>query len=229
MENLIIHTKSLSRFLQILDSSFPNGGFIHSFGLESYTIEGLIKDNEDLYRYLENFVQDQYIRFEYPFVKKIFDLLDKNRLDLIIKEDEKFTSMQNYAFAKASCDIGKNYLKHLNFDIKKDIVKNYFNAVVLKKSEGCELLVLSAYAYELNMDYMTFLLLWSKKNLINIALSILKISRIKPSQIQQILFKFDNKLEKYIKKRSKNISNFNPLFEEVIFKHYILEPKMFAT
>jgi urease accessory protein len=65
--------------------------------------------------------------------------------------------------------------------------------------------------------------------LINIASASLKISRIKPTEIQQILFWFDEILEEKIKNSSKNISNFNPLFEEVIFSHLNLEPKMFTT
>jgi urease accessory protein len=65
--------------------------------------------------------------------------------------------------------------------------------------------------------------------LINIASASLKISRIKPTEIQQILFWFDEILEEKISSGSKNISNFNPLFEEVIFSHLNLEPKLFAT
>ena len=71
-----------------------------------------------------------------------------------------------------------------------------------------------------------------KKNLINIATTSLKISRIKPSEIQQMLFEFDEFLENIdfnfdIKKDK--ITNFNPLFEEIIFSHKNLEPKMFTT
>lgn len=57
----------------------------------------------------------------------------------------------------------------------------------------------------------------------------LKISRIKPSDIQQMLFEFDYKLEDMIKNSSQNINSFNPLFEEIIYKHKMLEPKMFVT
>ncbi len=98
-----------------------------------------------------------------------------------------------------------------------------------KNSVGNELFILSSYAYELDLDVDTFLLLWCKKSLINIASASLKISRIKPSEIQQILFEFDEIIEESIKNSSKKMSNFNPLFEEVIFSHLNLEPKMFVT
>jgi len=229
MENYIIHTKALSRLIQVFDSSFPSGGFVHSLGLEPHIVLEVVQDDKDLKIYLENLIIDQYQKFEFVYAKRVFKLLKKKRLNLIIKEDEKYSAMLNYEFSKASCDMGENYLKHINFDIKNKIVKNYFKAVEMDKTVGNELIVLSVYAYELGVDCDIFLLLWCKKNIVNIAYASLKVSRIKPSQIQKLLFEFDTVLEEYIKNSSENISNFNPLFEEVIFAHKSLEPKMFVT
>ena len=53
---------------------------------------------------------------------------------------------------------------------------------------------------------------------------------VKPSEIQKMLFEIDEILEKFDYKNIKNkITNFNPLFEEIIFAHKNLEPKMFTT
>jgi len=222
-------SKALSRFIQILDGVFPSGAFVHSFGLEPHIVLGFVNDKKSLKRYLENIICDQYQRLEFVAVKKAFELFQEDKLSFIIKEDKKYASMLSFEYAKASKDLGENYLKHINFDIKKEIVKKYFEKVKSKQSVGNELFILSAYAYELDLDVDTFLLLWTKKSLINIASASLKISRIKPSEIQQVLFEFDELIEKSIKDCSKNISNFNPLFEEVIFSHLNLEPKMFTT
>ena len=42
--------KSLSRFLQILDGSFPSGIFVHSFGLEPHIIKEKVvfKENREI-------------------------------------------------------------------------------------------------------------------------------------------------------------------------------------
>ncbi len=229
MENHTIHTKALARFIQIFDGSFPSGSFVHSFGLEPHVVLGVVRDDESLKRYLENLIIDQYQKFEFVYAKKIFKFLELSRLDLIVQEDEKYISMMNYEFSKASCDIGENYLKHINFEIKKEIVKEYFDLIEEDSIAGNELGVLSAYAYELGLTCSAFLLLWCKKNIINIAYSSLKISRIKPSQIQKLLFEFDDVLEEYIQNSGQNIGTFNPLFEENIFAHKSLEPKMFVT
>ena len=89
---------------------------------------------------------------------------------------------------------------------------------------------MATYAYDLDISMEDFIVMWTKKNLINIAATSLKISRIKPSEIQQMLFEFDEILSDLDFRNIKNkITNFNPLFEENIFQHSVLEPKMFAT
>lgn len=224
-----MNSLALSRFLQLLDGVFPSGAFVHSFGLEPHIVLDFVKDKESLKQYLENIVIDQYQKLEFVAVKKVYKLLEEEKLNHLIKEDEKYSSMLSLEYAKASKDLGENYLKHINFEIKNKIVKGYFQKVQDKKSFGNELFILASYAYELGLDCDTFLLFWTKKSLINIASASLKISRIKPTEIQQILFCFDEILEEKINSSSKNISNFNPLFEEIIFSHLNLEPKMFAT
>ncbi len=137
--------------------------------------------------------------------------------------------MLSFEYAKASKNLGENYLKLIDFEIYNNTVKEYFNKVKENKSFGNELFILSTYAFELGLDQNTFLLFWAKKSLINIASASLKISRIKPTQIQQILFEFDNKIENIIEVSSNCPNNFNPLFEEIIFCHKQLEPKLFTT
>ena len=44
--------KSLSRFLQILDGTFPSGVFVHSFGLEPHIIKQSVKDINTLNEWL---------------------------------------------------------------------------------------------------------------------------------------------------------------------------------
>ena len=229
MEKHIIPTKSLSSFLQILDGSFPSGSFVHSFGLEPYIVLEKVTCVDELKNFLRNLIIDQYIGLDFVFVKKVFSYFTDKKLHLIKREDKLFYAMLSYEYAKASSNLGKNYLKQINFGIKKDIVKNYFDGVSQGKYIGNELCILSAYAYELELDVDLFLLLWCKKNIINISMASLKISKIKPSDIQRMLFEFDDELENLIQNSSQNINSFNPLFEEVIYQHDKLEPKMFVT
>jgi urease accessory protein len=224
--------KALSRFLQILDGSFPSGAFVHSFGLEPHVIKQNVKDINTLKIYLKNIIIDQYTNMEFIYIKKVYDALNRNKLHLIKKMDNIYGGCLTYEYTKLSINIGNNYYTQIKNHPTKQIVKEYFSLIENKQSLGNEIIVLSAYAFDLDIALEDFIVMWTKKNLINIAATTLKISRIKPSEIQQMLFEFDEILENLdfsfdIKKDK--ITNFNPLFEEVIFSHKNLEPKMFAT
>ena len=222
--------KSLSRFIQILDGSFPSGVFVHSFGLEPHVLKEKVKDIKSLKIYLENLIIDQYWKFEFVYVRKVYEILEKEKLGILKKLDNELGSFLSYEFAKASKDIGENYFIQIKDLASKTIVKDYFELIKQKKTEANEIIVLSAMAFDMDIAYEDFIVMWTKKNLINIAVSSLKISRIKPSEIQKALFEIDEMLEKFDYKNMENkITNFNPLFEEIIFAHRNLEPKMFTT
>lgn len=229
MEKHTIATKSISRFLQLFDGSFPSGSFVHSFGLEPHIISGKVSNKDELKQYLENLIKYQYEGNEFVFITKVYKALENHNLTLLIKEDNHFSAMYSYEFSKASQDIGANYLKQIGDLFTTDIAKKYLDTLKNKIAFGNELLILTMYAYELGLKKDFFTFLWCKQNLITIAISSLKISRIKPSEIQQILFSFDDKLEVMIQNQSKSYNSFNPLFEEVIYQHKTLEPKLFMT
>lgn len=215
--------------MQLLDGSFPSGSFVHSFGLESHVVLEKVSTIEALENYLHNIIIDQYQKFEFPFIARIFACLETDKVDRLIKEDKNYSAMLNFEYAKASHTIGHNYLKHINNKIHNPVVQYFYEAVSQQKSPGNELAILSAYAYELNLEKELLMLLWCKKSLIALASCTLKISRIKPSEIQQMLFRFDDTLDEYIQGASTKIENFNPLFEEIIYQHLHLEPKLFTT
>lgn len=222
--------KSLSRFLQILDGSFPSGVFVHSFGLEPHVLKEKVKDINSLKIYLENLILDQYSKIEFVYVKKVYEALEKEKLGILKKLDNELGAYLTFEFAKASRDIGQNYFVQIKNLASKDIVKEYFSLIENKFCIGNEIIVLSAMAFDMDICLEDFIVMWTKKNLINIAVTTLKISRIKPSEIQKMLFEIDEILEKFDYKNIKNkITNFNPLFEEIIFAHKNLEPKLFVT
>lgn len=231
MAKHITHTslKSLSRFMQILDGSFPSGVFVHSFGLEPHIVKEKVQDISTLKIYLENLIIDQYSKMEFVYIKKTYKYLEENKLILLKKLDNEISSYLTYDYAKASRDIGHNYYKQIKDTVLKKQVKEYFCFIEDEKVDANELVVLSSYAYDLDISIEDFIVMWTKKNLINIAATTLKISRIKPSDIQKMLFEFDDILENIDFNFDDKITNFNPLFEEVIFEHKVLEPKMFVT
>jgi len=221
--------EAIARFMQVLDSAFPSGSFVHSFGLEPHIVSGRVYDKESLKQYLENHIVDQYRQCEFPFVVQCYQALLAHNLKAFIRLDQQFSAMFSDTFAQASRDIGRNYLKHIEALPHHAISKDYFHAIKMQNAVGNELAVLSAYAFELGMDKALFLVMWSKKNLMSIAMCAVKISRIKPSDIQEILFELDVLLLDATKHYLPTMGNFNPLFEQTIYQHRVCEPKLFMT
>ena len=224
-----IKLKSLSRFMQILDGSFPSGMFVHSFGLEPHIVKEKVRDINTLRIYLQNLIIDQYSKMEFVYVQKTYKFLAENKLSLLKKLDNEISSYLTYEYAKASKNIGHNYYIQIKDTVTLPSVKEYFNLIKEEKSDANELIVLASYAYDLNINIKEFIVMWTKKNLINIAATSIKISKIKPSDIQKMLFEFDDLIENIDFNFDDKITNFNPIFEEVIFEHKTLEPKMFVT
>lgn len=224
------HLKSLARFMQILDGSFPSGVFVHSFGLEPHILKEKVFDICSLKIYLENLIMDQYLKMEFVAVTKAYDALENSKLSLIKKLDNSYDSFLTFDYAKASKDIGQNYFAQIKNLPKKQIVKEYFSLINEKKANANEIIVLSSIAFDMDISKDDFIVMWTKKNLVNIAMTTLKISRIKPSEIQKMLFEIDDILENIdYENIDLKLTNFNPLFEEVIFSHKNLEPKLFVT
>jgi urease accessory protein len=222
--------KALLRFAQILDANFPSGMFSYSFGLEPHILQGKIEDIKSLERFLKNIIVYQYANFEFPIVLNLYRYLKSERLHLVLKLERQISSMLSFGYSKAIKQIGENYLLQIqNLQFSRKISQEYITAAKSNKTLCGEITLLVVLAYDMGVSHKDFLALWSKKHLINIALSSLKISKIKPSEVQYTLFLLDDLLEKEIRNAKDKISNFNPVFDETAYKHRFLEPRLFTT
>ena len=148
---------SLSRFMQILDGTFPSGIFVHSFGLEPHIIKWIVKDITTLRVYLNNLILDQYMRLEFVIVKKIYEDLKNEKMNKIYSLDNSYSSFLSYEYTKASTNIGFNYYTQLKSQVSKTVVKKYFDALETKKCDGNEIIVLATYAFDLDIDFEDFI------------------------------------------------------------------------
>ncbi len=65
------------RFSQLLDSALPVGGFSHSFGLETYCVEGKIVTGGDLEQYLLSQLQSGSVSLEGLAMKGIYEAAER--------------------------------------------------------------------------------------------------------------------------------------------------------
>ena len=67
--------------LQICDSNFPTGSFSHSFGLETYIQEDLVKDKETFLRWMEVYIQEQLVYTDGLACRLAYEALEEKRIE----------------------------------------------------------------------------------------------------------------------------------------------------
>lgn len=65
---------SFLHLIQINDSAFPTGSFAHSFGMETYVQENVIRNDEDLWEFCDMYLRQNLASTDAIFVKEAFKL-----------------------------------------------------------------------------------------------------------------------------------------------------------
>lgn len=65
---------SFLHLIQINDSAFPTGSFAHSFGMETYVQENVIRNDEDLWEFCDMYLRQNLASTDAIFVKEAFEL-----------------------------------------------------------------------------------------------------------------------------------------------------------
>jgi urease accessory protein len=87
--------QSLLTLLQINDSMFPIGGFTHSYGLESYVSQGIVKDTASAKVYAQNMLQYNIFYNDSAFLQMTWELLDEKKgASHFQKLDELITALK---------------------------------------------------------------------------------------------------------------------------------------
>ena len=219
----------LSLFSQILDSSFPSGSFVYSYGLEPAVLISKKFGASDLEAFLRNMLFHQFTKNEFYLAHKAHEAFHESKLQAILKWEEEYVCAQSYEYAKSALRIGKIYAKHTQPYLRSRTAQVYLEYCEQNDGFGSELFVLLCLASELQLPSSLFLTLWGKKVLVAIAMCATKITTIKPTQIQQILFALDKELQVALEAKANSMSYFNPHYEHTIAQHHTLSPKLFIT
>ncbi len=78
--------KNYLHLLQLTDSNFPTGTFSHSFGLETFVQQEIIKDTEDFKRFLKGYI-DQLCYTDGLATKLVYEALKEGRWEDLVETD----------------------------------------------------------------------------------------------------------------------------------------------
>lgn len=91
MDQIIKDKLNYLEVFQVCDSTFPIGTFNHSFGMENYLRNNVIKEADGFRIWLENYYRSQFRYGEGLLVKLCYDAIEDNNFSLITEYDNRIT------------------------------------------------------------------------------------------------------------------------------------------
>ncbi|GAA0323394.1 urease accessory protein UreF [Oceanobacillus sp. FSL W7-1293] len=141
-------TNSLLTFVQLCDSNFPIGGFSHSFGLETYIQEDVVKDRISFQEWLDTYFREQVKYTEGLAFQLVCDALCENDLERIWHMD-RLLYVQNLPkeTREGNTQMGVRMLKLAESLFEYGILANYLKRIKQGKSFGHSAIVFAVIAH----------------------------------------------------------------------------------
>lgn len=112
MHTNIITTNSLLLLFQVMGSTYPVGGFSHSFGLETYICRGEVKTVAELKEYLIWILKQNYRHFEGEAFCLAYEAGQKGDWEVWMRLDRENTAMRlSKENRQASLKMGQAFLR----------------------------------------------------------------------------------------------------------------------
>ncbi|MBU3804921.1 MAG: urease accessory protein UreF, partial [Candidatus Cellulosilyticum pullistercoris] len=119
-------SRQLLELLQICDSNFPVGAFSHSYGMETYLRDDIIKDKETFEAYIKVYLKGQFMYTDGLAIRLVYEALNANQLDKLWEIDRQIT-VQSMAreTREGTKKVGQRMLQMILDLYDNDILKNY--------------------------------------------------------------------------------------------------------
>ena len=222
----------LARLLQVNDSSFPTGGYAHSYGFEQVVQFGLVRDEESMTRHLEDHVWPMLVHFELPVVRFAQQAaLDEDLAALLALDADVDATKTARESREASRATGQRRLHAFGETGASPILMAFARAVEEGKAHAHHAVVFGAGLSSLPRDAL--LTSWAFQSLSAACLSAPKLLRIGQNAAQRILTASLVDLATNVA-ASRAISReelgwFDPLVEIASMQHEIAHERLFIS
>lgn len=181
---------ALFHLLQITDSSFPIGAFSHSSGLETYTQQGLVHDEQSSRLFLENTLNFNTQYNDAAFLVWAYHYGMKKDTDALFLLDQEVSSLKTpIEIRTASKKLSIRFLKVIDFFyLENPVLSAYASAVLEKKIEGHYAIVFGLYCQGLGISLADTLTAFYYSSSASIVTNCVKLIPLSQMTGQKILF-----------------------------------------
>ena len=220
----------LARLLQVNDSSFPTGGYAHSYGFEQIVQSGLVHDAESMAEYLENHLWPMLVHFELPIVRFAqADTLADDQAALLELDACVDASKTARELREASRATGHRRLHA--FGQTSPALIDFARAVEEKRTPGHHAVIYGAGLAHL--PQRAILTSWAFQSLSAVCLSAPKLLRIGQDATQRVLTRsltnIDANITASLTVTRDELGWFDPLVEIASMQHEIAHERLFIS
>ncbi|WP_205600682.1 urease accessory protein UreF [Gracilibacillus sp. YIM 98692] len=153
-----ISTKFLY-LMHIHDSAFPIGTYTHSFGMETYIQEDVIRTKEDLFQFCSMYIHENLVYTDAIFVKEGFEKIEQGDISVLIRLEKICDASKNAEETReASRMIGKQFLQAVLPVTDSESLEKWKQLFKEKKVHGHFPLAYTLYTYDMDFDLYTTIL-----------------------------------------------------------------------
>lgn len=186
---------ALSLF-QLCDSNFPTGSFSHSFGLETYIQNDVVKDKETFSKWLKVYLHEQLAYSDGLAVRLIYDALMDDDQEKIWELDRILT-VQN--LARESRDgtqrMGDRMLNIAESIYEIPMLAVYRDRLKSKQAFGHSAIVFTIVGHYLQVDNKTTILYYLYQTLANLVQNAVRAIPLGQTAGQKVIYAFQTELK----------------------------------
>lgn len=192
--------KSLSLF-QLCDSTFPNGSFSQSFGLETYIQKDIVHDSNSFLTWLKVYVHEQLAYADGLGVKLIYEALEKDDLKEVWEIDH-ILKVQNLAreSREGTERMGESMLNIAESVYGFDHLTTYRERIRNKQSFGHPAVVFTIAGHQLQVEKETNILYYLYSTIVGLVQNAVRAIPLGQTDGQKIVYQFQKDLQEVTNK-----------------------------
>lgn len=185
---------ALSLF-QLCDSTFPNGSFSQSFGLETYIQKDIVTDAETFAHWLKVYIHEQLAYSDGLAARMAYDALDEDDLETIWALDRKLT-VQNLAreSREGTQRMGESMLEISHSVYELPILAAYKEKIKSKKAFGHPAIVFTIVGHALQVEKETTILYYLYSTVTSLVQNAVRAIPLGQTAGQKLIYTFQAQL-----------------------------------